>query len=56
MQEKAMKCMRAVESDRVKSARKAKDKLHKACEKASEIRERSYDRQVHGKHERVMRQ
>ena len=27
-----MKHMRAVESDSVKSARKAKDKLHKACE------------------------
>ena len=32
-----MKRMRAVESDSVKSARKAKDKLHKACERASEI-------------------
>ena len=29
-----MKCMRAVESDCVKSARKAKDKLHKDCERA----------------------
>ena len=29
----------AVESDRVKSARKAEDKLHKACERASETRE-----------------
>ena len=28
--------MTAVESDSVKSARKAKDKLHKACERASE--------------------
>ena len=36
-----MKRMRAVESDSVKSARKAKDKLHKACERASEIRERT---------------
>ena len=35
-----MKRMRAVESDSVKSARKAKDKLHKACERASEILER----------------
>ena len=26
-------------SDSVKSARKAKDKLHKACERASETRE-----------------
>ena len=31
--------MRAVESDSVKSARKAKDKFHKACERASETRE-----------------
>ena len=31
---KAMKRMRAVESDHVKSARKAKDKLHEACERA----------------------
>ena len=31
-----MKCMGAVKSDSVKSARKAKDKLHKAFERASE--------------------
>ena len=37
--------MRAVESDSVKSARKAKDKLHKACERASETRERTLHRQ-----------
>ena len=37
LREKTMKCMRAVESDSVKSARKAKDKLHKACERASGI-------------------
>ena len=44
--EKAMKRMRAVESDSVKSARKAKDsELHKACERASEIRERTLHRQ-----------
>ena len=47
--------MRAVESATVKSARKAKDKLHKACERASEIRERTLHRQeqnnAHGKHE-----
>ena len=48
-----MKCMRAVQSDSVKSAREAKDKLHKACERASGIRERSLRRQAHGKHERV---
>ena len=46
LREKAMKRMRAVESDSVKSARKAKDKLlHKACERASEIRERTFHRQ-----------
>ena len=33
---KAIKRMTAVESDSVKSARKAKDKLHKAYERASE--------------------
>ena len=37
--------MGAVESDSVKSARKAKDKLHKACERASETRERTFHRQ-----------
>ena len=36
-----MKCMTAVESDSVKSARK---KLHKACERASETCERTLDR------------
>ena len=52
-----MKCMGAVESDSVKSARKAKDKLHKACERASETRERTLHghagtkRNAHGKHE-----
>ena len=40
-----MKRVRAVESDSVKSARKVKDKLHKACERASEIRERTLHRQ-----------
>jgi len=39
---------------------KAKGKLHKACERASETRERTLHGQeqnnVHGKHERVMRQ
>ena len=34
---KAMKRTRAVESDSVKSARKAKDKLHKACQRASKL-------------------
>ena len=37
--------MRAVESDNVKSARKAKLALHKACEKVSETRERTLHRQ-----------
>ena len=50
-----MKRMRAVESDSVKSARKAKDKLHKACERASETHERTLHRleqnNAHGKHE-----
>ena len=36
-----MKRMGAVESDSVKSARKAEDKLHKACERASETREQT---------------
>ena len=40
-----MKRTRAVESDSMKSARKAKDKLHKACERAAEIRERTLHRQ-----------
>ena len=55
-----MKRMGAVESDSVKSLRKAKDKLHKACERALETRERTLQGQernnVHGKHERVTRQ
>ena len=45
LREEAMKRTRAVESDRVKSARKAKDKLHKACERASEICERALHKQ-----------
>ena len=40
-----MKRMRVVESDCVKSARKAKDKLHKACERASKSCERTLHRQ-----------
>ena len=51
-----MKRMRAVESDCVKSARKAKDKLHKACEKfVSELCKAGTKQNVHGKHERVTR-
>ena len=38
LQEKAMKRMRAVESDSVKSATKAKDKFHKTCERVSPTR------------------
>ena len=47
----------SIESDSVKSARKAKDKLHKACERASETRERTLHGQeqniahAYGKHE-----
>ena len=40
-----MKHVRAVESDSVKSARKAKDKLHKACGRASESHGRTLHRQ-----------
>ena len=36
-----MKRMRAVESDSVKSARKAKCKLHKACQRVSETSEQT---------------
>ena len=53
-----MKRMGAVESDSVKSARKAKDKLHKAYERASETRERTLHQIAwagknngHGKHD-----
>ena len=49
-----MKRMRAVVSDSVKSARLKM--LLKACERASEIRERTLHRQAHDKHERVTRQ
>jgi len=45
-----MKRMGAVESDSVKSARKAKDKLHKACERASETREQT----LHGQEQNRM--
>ena len=51
LQEKTMKRMGAVESDSVKSARKAKDKLHKACERASETCERT----LHGQEQNRMR-
>ena len=56
----ATKRMGAVESDTLKSARKAKGKLHKACERSSEARERTLHGQdqnnTHGKPERVTRQ
>ena len=43
--EKAMKCIRALESDSVKAVRKAKDKLQKASKRASETREHTLHRQ-----------
>ena len=51
-----IKGMGAVESDSVKLAMKAKNKLHKACEGVSETRERilrwaGTKQNVHGKHE-----
>ena len=45
-----MKRMGAVESDSVKSARKANDKLHKPCERASETREQT----LHGQEQNKM--
>lgn len=55
----ATKSTRAVESDSVKSARKAKEKLHKPF-KESETREQTLHRQkqnnAHGKYERVTRE
>ena len=45
-----MKRMGAVESDSVKSTRKAKDKLHKACERVSETREQT----LHGQEQNRM--
>ena len=57
LREKAMKCMRSVESDSVKSARKAKDKLHKVCERASETRERTlYGQEQNRMHKASMRE
>ena len=46
-----MKRMGVVESDSVKSSRKAEDKLHKAYERASETRERT----LHGQEQNRMR-
>ena len=53
--------MGAVESDSMKSPRKAKEKLHKACERVSETCERTLHEQeqnnnAHGKPKRVTRQ
>ena len=52
--------MGAVESDSVKSARKAKDMLHRACERTSETREQTLHGQeqnnAYCKYERVTRQ
>ena len=49
--------MRSVESDSGKSARKAKDKLHKVCERASETRERTLYRQEQNRmHKASMRE
>ena len=45
LREKAMKRMRAVESDSMKSTRKAKGKWHKTCERGSEICEQTLHRQ-----------
>ena len=50
------------EKQSVSCERKLANKLHKACERASEIRERTLHtpvgtkQNVHGKHERVTRQ
>ena len=51
MREKTTKRMGAVKSDSVKSARKAKDKLDKACERASETREQT----LHGQEQNRIR-
>ena len=42
LREKAMKCMRTVESDSVKSARKAKDKLHKPFNESQKLLSKLY--------------
>ena len=46
-----VKCMGAVELDRVKSAKKAKNNLHNACERASE----THDQTLHGQEQSRMR-
>ena len=56
-----MKRMRVVESDSVKSARKAKDKLHKPFKERLKLvsklcRQAETKQNVHGKYERVTRQ
>ena len=45
MREKALKRMRAVESDSVKSARKAKEKLHKPFKERQELVSEALHRQ-----------
>ena len=45
LREKALKRMRAVESDSVKSARKAKDKLHKPFKERQELVSEALHRQ-----------
>ena len=50
LREKTMKHMGAVEPDSVKFARKAKDKLHKACQRAPETHERT----LHGQEQNRM--
>ena len=42
--DKAMKCMQVLQSDNVKSAMKAKDKLQKASKRASETSEQTVHR------------
>ena len=52
-----MKRMGAVESDSVKSARKAKGKLHKAVKECQKLMSMGRNRtEWHGKHERLTRQ
>ena len=59
LREKAMKHMRAVESDSVKSTRKAKGKLHKPFKErqklVSELCTGRNKQNAHSKYERVMR-
>ena len=60
LREKAMKRMRAVESDSVKSARKAKDKLYKPFKERQKLvrnfTQAETKQNAHGKLKRVTRQ